>query len=134
ARYKSNKRTTNCFGTELKKMAIIKDITTLMPVKQIIGNALAEVNALCIDSRNATAGCAFIALKGTGVDGHAFIEKAIAQGASVIVCENLPPVLHERLTYIHVADSAMAAGMMASAFYGYPSQKMKMIGVTGTNG
>ncbi len=115
-------------------MAIIKDITTLMPVKQIIGNALAEVNALCIDSRNATAGCAFIALKGTGVDGHAFIEKAIAQGASVIVCENLPPVLHEKLTYIHVPDSAMAAGMMASAFYGYPSQKMKMIGVTGTNG
>jgi len=115
-------------------MAILKDILADVPVKQILGNNAAEVNALCIDSRKVMEDCAFIALKGTGVDGHAFIEKAIAQGASVIVCESLPATINERVTYLQVVDSAIAAGLMASAFYGHPSEKMKVVGVTGTNG
>lgn len=115
-------------------MAVLKNITAEVSVKQLIGKELTEVNALCIDSRKVAKGCAFIALKGTGVDGHEFIEKAISQGASMIVCEKLPATINENVTYVHVADSAMAAGLIAAAFYGHPSRKMKVVGVTGTNG
>ncbi|HTN47582.1 MAG TPA: UDP-N-acetylmuramoyl-L-alanyl-D-glutamate--2,6-diaminopimelate ligase [Flavipsychrobacter sp.] len=115
-------------------MAILKNILAEVPVKQLIGNALAEVNALCIDSRRAAPGFAFIALKGTGVDGHDFITKAISQGASVIVCEKLPEDRNESITYVEVADSAMAAGLIAASFFGHPSRKMKIVGITGTNG
>lgn len=115
-------------------MATLKNITASVPVKQFIGNELAEVNALCIDSRKVTEGCAFIALKGTGVDGHEFIERAIKQGASVIVCEKFPATISENVAYVQVADTAIAAGLMASAFYAHPSKKMNVVGVTGTNG
>lgn len=115
-------------------MEILKNITAEVSVKQFIGNELVEVNALCIDSRKVAKGCAFIALKGTGVDGHEFIEKAIAQGASVIVCEKLPSSVNENVTYVQVTDTARAAGLMAAAFYSYPSKRMKVVGVTGTNG
>ena len=115
-------------------MTTLKNILAEVSVKQIIGNELAEVNALCIDSRKVAAGCVFIAIKGTGVDGHEFIEKAIAQGASVIVCEKLPKEKSENVSYVEVADTATVAGLMASAFYSHPSRKMKLVGVTGTNG
>lgn len=115
-------------------MAILKNILTGVSVKQIIGNELAEVNALCIDSRKAEVGYAFIAIKGTGVNGHDFIEKAISQGATVIICETLPAIISDAVTYIAVANSAIAAGEIAAAFYNHPSMKMKLVGVTGTNG
>lgn len=115
-------------------MAILKDILAEVAVKQIIGNELAEVNALCIDSRKVAVGCAFIAMKGTGVDGHEFIEKAILQGADIIICEHLPREQKENITYAQVANSATAAGLAASAFYDHPSKKLKLVGITGTNG
>jgi len=109
---------------------ILKDVQVL----QIVGNATVEVSALSIDSRKANAGTAFIAVKGTQVDGHAFIEKAVEQGASVIVCEVLPKDIKEGIVYVQVKDSAAAVGEMADAFYSEPSAKLKVVGVTGTNG
>jgi len=93
-----------------------------------------QITELCIDSRKAKAGAAFIAVKGTQVDGHEFISKAIEQGASIIVCEVLPGGLKEAVTYVKVKDSAAAVGQMADAFYGAPSAKLKVVGITGTNG
>ncbi len=115
-------------------MAVLKDILSKVSVKQLIGNEQVVVDSLHIDSRKAGADSVFIAIKGTGVDGHDFIESAILKGATVVVCETLPNALLESVTYVLVADAALAAGWMASAFYGYPSQKMKVVGVTGTNG
>jgi UDP-N-acetylmuramoyl-L-alanyl-D-glutamate--2,6-diaminopimelate ligase len=115
-------------------MAVLKNILANVSVKQIIGNEFAELNALCIDSRKVVKDSAFIALKGTGVDGHDFIEKAISLGATVIICEKLPDEKDAQVTYVIVENTAIAAGLTAAAFYDFPSSKMKVVGVTGTNG
>lgn len=115
-------------------MAALKDILTNVTVQQVQGNTEAEVKDLCIDSRRVSQGTAFIALHGSSVDGHQFIQKAIEQGASVVVCEELPKTLSTDVTYVLVKDSALTAGLIAAAFYKQPSQKMKVVGVTGTNG
>jgi UDP-N-acetylmuramoyl-L-alanyl-D-glutamate--2,6-diaminopimelate ligase len=115
-------------------MPVLKDI--LIPVKpiQITGDTSVEVTGLYIDSRKVAAGSLFIAVRGTAVDGHGFITKAIEQGAVAIACETLPDDIKAGITYIQVKDSALAAGLMAAAFYNNPSQKMKVVGITGTNG
>jgi len=115
-------------------MPFLNDILKEVQVLQTVGDTTVQVTELCIDSRNAKAGAAFIAVKGTQVDGHEFISKAIEQGASNIVCEVLPGDLKEAVTYVKVKDSAAAVGQMADAFYGAPSAKLKVVGITGTNG
>lgn len=115
-------------------MTALKDILTNVAIQQIRGNTEAEVKDLRIDSRRSSQGTAFIALRGSSVDGHQFIEKAIEQGASVVVCEELPKTLNSDVTYVLVSDCALTAGLMAAAFYEQPSKKMKVVGVTGTNG
>lgn len=115
-------------------MPLLKDILAQVDVKQLKGSPEVEVGHLTIDSRKASEGVAFIAMRGTAVDGHQFIAKAVEQGTSVIVCEELPAVWSEQVTYVVVKDTAKAAGQMAAAFYGYPSRNMKVVGVTGTNG
>lgn len=115
-------------------MAILKDILTHVQPLTIQGDTSREVNGLCIDSRKVADGTMFIAVKGTSVDGHTFIEKAISDGAVVVVCETMPAELRNGVTYIEVRDSAAAAGLLAAAFFGNPSQKMKVTGITGTNG
>src|SRR5690606_21953453 len=92
------------------------------------------VKGICIDSRKVQAGCVFIAVKGTAVDGHQLIDKAIESGAIAIVCEQMPAIVKEGITWVQVENSAAAAGVMAHNFYGSPSQKLKLVGVTGTNG
>ena len=92
------------------------------------------VAGLTLDSRQAGPGVLFCALRGTAVDGHAFIGKAVAQGAAVVLCEELPVELSPTTTYVQVSDSAAALGPVASAFYGHPSRQLKLVGVTGTNG
>ena len=115
-------------------MRILRDI--LINVKPLAtkGDMTVETSGLCIDSRAVTAGSTFIAVRGTLSDGHSYIDKSIAQGATVIVCETMPGVIKDGVTYVQVADSAAAAGLMADAFYDFPSRQLKVVGITGTNG
>ena len=92
------------------------------------------VNDLQMDSRKAGNCTAFIAIRGASADGHRFIDTALEQGASAVICEEIPESLKEGVTYVEVNDTAIAAGYMAHHFYGQPSSKLKLVGVTGTNG
>jgi len=109
---------------------ILKDIQIL----NTIGSTDKVINQIHFDSRKVTKNDLFFAVKGTTSDGHKFIDSVIEQGAITIVCENLPQILNESVTYIVVRDSSYAVGKIASNFYDNPSSKMKLIGVTGTNG
>ncbi len=103
-------------------------------VNAIQGNTLIKVNAIVFDSRNVHKNCLFAAQKGLLFDGHQFIDKAIEFGAVAILCEKLPENLDENITYIQVEDSNSALALIASNFYENPSSKLKLIGITGTNG
>ena len=89
---------------------------------------------ICFDSRDVIPDALFVATSGSQTDGHRFIDKAIENGASVVVCERLPEIQPENVNFIVVENSAAALGEIASAFYDHPSRKLKLIGVTGTNG
>jgi UDP-N-acetylmuramoyl-L-alanyl-D-glutamate--2,6-diaminopimelate ligase len=98
------------------------------------GSTDIKVSDIQIDSRKVKAGAVFVAVKGVATDGHQFIEKAVGSGAAVVVCETLPLSAKEGVVYVQVENSAAAAGYMAHNFFGQPSEKMKLVGVTGTNG
>lgn len=93
-----------------------------------------DVKGLTFDSRKVLPGFAFIAVTGTISDGHSFIQKAIDSGARAIVCERLPEAINENITYVTVKNSGQALGIMSSNFFGNPSEHLKLVGVTGTNG
>ena len=113
-------------------MKLNEVLKNIHPIK-IVGDAEVEITGVNIDSRRIKAGHLFIAMKGTQVDGHQFIAKAIELGAKSILCEDLPePVAG--ITYVQVASTEDAAGKVATLFYGDPSRKLKLVGVTGTNG
>ena len=115
----------------------MKKIATLLEkikVKSIIGDIEQEVQGIDSDSRNIKSGYMFIAVKGTVVDGHKFIDKAIEQGAIAIVCEDIPEIQKQGVTYIVTPDTQLALGQLASAWFNYPSEKLRLVGVTGTNG
>ncbi len=103
-------------------------------VKQIVGDALVEVSGINIDSRLVKPGDIFVAVRGTQADGHQFIPKAVAAGACAVVCETLPDPCPEGVTFVQVSDSEETVGKVATAFYGDPTSRMKLVGVTGTNG
>lgn len=109
---------------------IINGINTI----EVLGNINKEISGIHIDSRKVESGHLFVAVKGTQTDGHAYICKAIEKGASAIVCETLPETIDENVTYIKVSDTEDCVGRLATAFYGYPTEKLELIGVTGTNG
>jgi len=92
------------------------------------------VNSIAIDSRLAKAGSCFIALKGTKSDGQAYIDAAIEKGATAIICESIPANATDGITYIEVENTAKAAGYISHNFFGEPSTRVKLVGVTGTNG
>lgn len=96
--------------------------------------AAPEITSLEIDSRRVIPGTLFFAVRGTQSDGHLFIDAAIEKGAAAVVCEELPAALRDGIAYVQVQDSAVALGRAASAFYGHPSRRLKLVGVTGTNG
>ena len=98
------------------------------------GSTGIDVNSVQIDSRKVQQGSLFIAVKGSGVDGHQFIDKAIQSGAIAVVCEVLPAQQVQGVTYVQTINSAEAAGVIAHNFYDQPTQKLKLVGVTGTNG
>ena len=113
-------------------MKLNEVLKNIHPIK-IVGDAEVEITGVNIDSRRIKAGHLFIAMKGTQVDGHQFIAKAIELGAKSILCEDLPdPVAG--VTYVQVASTEDAAGKVATLFYGDPSRKLRLVGVTGTNG
>jgi len=115
-------------------MAELKDILYKVHITSTSGSMNIEVKGICFDSRKVQPGFLFVAVKGTQSDGHAFIEKATMLGAIAIVAEKLPEAISEKATYVTVKDSAKALGIIASNFYGNPSAKLKLVGVTGTNG
>ena len=112
----------------------LQDIIQAVVVTAVKGNADVDIVSIDIDSRKAAAGHLFVAIKGTQTDGHQYIPKAIEQGASAIVCEELPDELNESVCYVQVASTEAAIGPMATTFYGNPSRKLQLVGVTGTNG
>lgn len=114
----------------MKLNQLIKDC---QPV-QTVGEEGREVKSVQIDSRRVQPGDLFVALRGTQVDGHEYIEKAIGQGATAVVCESLPQHVSEDVTYLVYPDTELAVGPLATACVGNPSQRMKLVGVTGTNG
>ena len=100
----------------------------------IVGDSEREVTGIEIDSRKVAAGGLFVAMKGTQVDGHRFIEKAVEQGAVAVLCEDLPEKMPSDVTFVQVESTEEAVGPVATVFFGEPSLRLKLVGVTGTNG
>ncbi|HEY2726613.1 MAG TPA: UDP-N-acetylmuramoyl-L-alanyl-D-glutamate--2,6-diaminopimelate ligase [Parafilimonas sp.] len=115
-------------------MKKLEEILYKVRIVAIHGDRKIAVNSINIDSRKAINASMFIAVKGEKVDGHNFIESAINKGAWVIVCEDLPAELKDYITYIQVKNSHEATAYIAHNFYDEPSKKLKLVGVTGTNG
>ncbi|MBD0333217.1 MAG: UDP-N-acetylmuramoyl-L-alanyl-D-glutamate--2,6-diaminopimelate ligase, partial [Chitinophagaceae bacterium] len=115
-------------------MKKLSDILYQVHITAVAGNTDIIINDVQIDSRNVKKGGLFIAVKGVATDGHQFIEKAIQQGAVAIVCQEIPSQKESSITYVQTTDSAEAAGYIAHNFYEQPSHKLKLVGVTGTNG
>lgn len=101
---------------------------------RVVGQADREVRSVQIDSRKVQQGDVFVALRGTQVDGHEYIGKAVAQGAVAVVCETLPADVSGEVTYLVYPDTELAVGPLATACAGDPSRRMRLVGVTGTNG
>ena len=114
----------------MKLNELLKNVKPL----DIIGPTDIEIVGLDIDSRQIQSGFLFIAIRGTQADGHQYIDKAIAQGALAVLCETLPEQRQEGVTYVTVQSTEDSVGAVATAFYGYPSRKLQLVGVTGTNG
>lgn len=114
----------------MKLSELLKSVNVL----QVAGSTEAEVTGVNIDSRKIGKGHLFVAIKGTQTDGHQFITKAVAQGAAAILCEEMPEERNNGVCYIQVASTEDIVGQVATSFYGNPSQKLKLVGVTGTNG
>ena len=115
-------------------MKNLKDILKSIPGYKTNGETELNIEAIHSDSRKVQPNSLFIAVKGLTVDGHQFIKKAEEAGAKAIVCEQLPNEKSDKVTYVQVVDSKEALGKLASNFYGNPSEKINLIGITGTNG
>ena len=115
-------------------MHSLNDILKDVAVINITGSAVMSVGDLQIDSRAVQTGDTFIAIRGTHADGHKFIPSVIENGARLIVCETLPEEINQTVTYVEVKNTSIALGQIASNYFGRPSQMMKVVGVTGTNG
>ena len=115
-------------------MKALQNILFGVKLREVIGTTQQEIVDLQIDSRKITNGAVFVAIKGAQSDGHTFINTAIENGATVIVCEHKPTQLNNAITYILVENAQAAVAIMAHQFYDEPSTKLKLVGITGTNG
>ena len=113
---------------------ILNELLKKIETTNVVGDTGVEIAEVNIDSRAIAAGHMFIALKGTVTDGHQYIDKAVAQGAAAVVCEDMPEHQAEGVAYVQVASTTDAVGVLATTFYGNPSEHLKLVGVTGTNG
>ena len=113
---------------------VLSELLNDLKPASIVGSTDIDITGVNIDSRRIKDGHLFVAMKGTQVDGHQFIPKAIQLGAKAVLCEDMPTEKAEGVCYIQVPSTEDAVGPVATAFYGYPSRKLKLVGVTGTNG
>ena len=113
---------------------LLQDVLYKVSIRSLSGSTSVEVNDIQIDSRRVKQGTTFIAVKGSATDGHQFIDKAIENGAVAVVYEQIPASIKAGIVYVEVQNSAVAAALMANNFYERPSEKVKLVGVTGTNG
>lgn len=114
----------------MKLLQLIQSIKA----RQVIGPKNPEITSMTFDSRKVTPGALFVAIRGTSVDGHTFIPLLEHSGVSAIVCEQLPDKLLPSITYVVVENTSIALGLLSSEWFGHPSRKLKLVGVTGTNG
>ncbi len=115
-------------------MKLLSDILYKVRLEEVTGSTHMAIASVAFDSRKIKKDSLFVAVSGTAVDGHTYIAKAIESGAVAIVCEQLPETLHENVSYVKVSDSTYALGIIACNYYDNPSEKLKLVGVTGTNG
>lgn len=115
-------------------MKLLSDILYKTRLDEIVGSTNVAISSVTFDSRQVKKDSLFIATRGTAVDGHHFIDKAIESGAAAIVCEELPNAQKENITYVKVLNSSEALGYIACNYYDNPSEKLKLVGITGTNG
>ncbi|NNF81490.1 MAG: UDP-N-acetylmuramoyl-L-alanyl-D-glutamate--2,6-diaminopimelate ligase, partial [Flavobacteriaceae bacterium] len=112
----------------------LKNILYKVNINAVVGSTGIDVSGIQFDSRKVRPSEVFVAIVGTEVDGHEYLDQAIANGALAVVCESLPAKLMDGITYVEVNSTSKALAIMASNFYGVPSENLKLIGVTGTNG
>jgi UDP-N-acetylmuramoyl-L-alanyl-D-glutamate--2,6-diaminopimelate ligase len=115
-------------------MKLLRDILYKVGLLEVSGTTNMAITSVVFDSRRVEKDCLFVAVRGTQSDGHAYIDKAIEQGAIAVICEEFPLKISERIAYVKVKDAGEALGIIASNFYDSPSQQLKLIGITGTNG
>ena len=115
-------------------MKILKDILYKVAIESVTGSTEIDVHKIDFDSRKIEANDVFVAIRGSLSDGHDYIEKAIQLGAIAVICDTLPENIEKGITYIKVKDTNTALAFMAANFFGNPSEKLKLVGVTGTNG
>ncbi len=115
-------------------MKLLSDIIYKVRLEEITGSTHMAISSVTFDSRTVKKDSLFVATKGTAVDGHVYIDKAIESGAIAIVCEEMPKTRNEAVTYVKVKDSSYALGIIACNFFDNPSEKLKLVGITGTNG
>ena len=113
---------------------ILEELIQKIKPEEIVGGTSVDITGVEIDSRKVKQGTMFIAMRGTQVDGHQFIPKAIEQGAAAVLCEQIPEEKAEGVTYICVKNCEDCVGTVATTFYGNPTKKLRLVGVTGTNG
>jgi UDP-N-acetylmuramoyl-L-alanyl-D-glutamate--2,6-diaminopimelate ligase len=115
-------------------MKLLKDILYKVRIDEVVGSTHIATEGITMDSRAVRPFFLFVAVQGSAVDGHAFIETAIEKGANCILCQQLPLNLNPEVTYVKVSDSAESLGIIAANYYGNPSEYLTVVGVTGTNG
>lgn len=115
-------------------MRVLKDILHKVSITDLVGSTDLTIKNIAFDSRKVVKGSLFVAQKGVLTDGHLFIAKAIEQGAIAVVCETIPSKTEKGITYVQVTDSDLALSFMAANYYDNPSEKLYLIGITGTNG
>ncbi|MGE5448332.1 MAG: UDP-N-acetylmuramoyl-L-alanyl-D-glutamate--2,6-diaminopimelate ligase [Bacteroidales bacterium] len=115
-------------------MKSLKDILSGIEVLEIKGDSAVSIQNIQFDSRKVATGDLFVAVKGSHVDGHLFIEKAVEKGAVAVVCEEIPADITSSVVWVRIANTQKMFGVMASTYYGNPTKNLKVVGVTGTNG
>jgi UDP-N-acetylmuramoyl-L-alanyl-D-glutamate--2,6-diaminopimelate ligase len=115
-------------------MSILKDILYKVAIEAVKGSTDISINKMDFDSRKIEINDIFVAIRGSISDGHDFIEKAILQGAVAVICDTFPDTIENGITYVQVKDTNSALAFMAANYFGDPSQKLKLVGITGTNG